>query len=972
MAISDRILSGLRSVFGRERDERMAAPSPSTDAVVAGTAAPSSYASYNANEVGGLLTVSQNLMSRYADYECLTGDTQVLTLGGAVKISVLAECCQDENFRFYVYTWDGQKITVGEAENARKVKKEVVYRLALDDGQVFRATGNHLWMRRDGEYAQTTDLKPGDSLMPLYLSRDKAGYVFYRENESWHKGALTSKDSLRTRPVSRMVAEWLTGERLEPNTWALIEDGDKENLVPSNIDVKVGARTPRSRTWEPIIKSVIRARNFVAEHANLTGKNNHKVVSIDLLEEEDVYCLEVPGTHNYAIGSKDGGVFCHNSMDDYPDINCFAEGSLVSIIEGSVVKGVPIEDLLSGSHSNILAYDRGKERLVSVPAVNPRLTGKDAEVVALKLSNGRTLRVTPDHKILASFGYTNASNLRAGDKIVSLTAGLDCSQVSMFTNPLSNIVTLVEDPKPDGKVDVYDITTSTHNLMVEGVVCHNSANHYYASDSTQPNTDNGRVIWVNSNDDALKAQADTLMRRRLRLDDEMFSMAYTLVKYGNDFEELLVTENGVVGMNYLPPATMRRIDHRNGALIGFLQDSTGTFSESMTEIQASLANKQAHNQKVALFEDWQVVHMRLRSRHRRSPYGYGVADGARWIWKRLVMLEDSMMIYKLTRAPARFAFYIDVTDIPANRVESFLQRAKRDLKKNKFVDPNTGKLNMRYNPLANDEDFFLPVRDGKELARVDILSGPDYQAIDDVQYFQKKLHGVLKVPRSWLGQDEGIPSRSILSNEDVRTARVTLGIQSVMRHGIERLLRVDMAARGVTNPWQPDLDVVMTMPSGIYALAAMEVKNAQADYASRLEPYVSRDWIRTNIFKMSEKEIEVIDKQKKREREMEQAAQGGGMGSFGASSDAKDNILEDVRASREYKKMVEGQKRLEGRRDRTSRERHDELLDKLDGLLVKDSSFAQRHRERVGFFNDLKKSAVTNKNGFSVGVPSAE
>jgi len=105
MAITDRILNGLRSVFGRERDERQAAVSPSSE--IQPLATPSSYSSYDGGEYGGLLAVSQNLLARYADYECITGDTQVMTLEGSRSIESLAQACEiDPGYRFPVYTWD--------------------------------------------------------------------------------------------------------------------------------------------------------------------------------------------------------------------------------------------------------------------------------------------------------------------------------------------------------------------------------------------------------------------------------------------------------------------------------------------------------------------------------------------------------------------------------------------------------------------------------------------------------------------------------------------------------------------------------------------------------------------------------------------------------------------------------------------------------------------------------------------------
>ncbi len=177
-----------------------------------------------------------------------------------------------------------------------------------------------------------------------------------------------------------------------------------------------------------------------------------------------------------------------------------------------------------------------------------------------------------------------------------------------------------------------------------------TAVHYFASDATQPNIDNGKVIWTTSNDRAIVGLANDLLGRRLRLEDDIFSLAFELCAYGNSFLELLVTENGLIGTNALPPATVRRVDQTDGTLIGFIQDISGRFTADQMDLRRMLAGEVEIPPTTALFEDWQINHFRLRSHNRRSSYGSSVSESARWIWKRLVMLEDAVMIYKLCLA----------------------------------------------------------------------------------------------------------------------------------------------------------------------------------------------------------------------------------------------------------------------------------------------------------------------------------
>lgn len=974
MNLRARAVDALRDLFGDERLEKEAAESPSVEYTLdQGTM--SSQSTYG-NQFSGLLSVSNRLVDRYVDYECLTGDTCVLTLNGPVPIKHLADqCALSPDHKIPLYTWDGRRVTVGYGRDARMVKTATVYRVLLDDGTAIRATDNHRFMRRDGSYVETKDMRIGESLMPLYLSKGKDGHVRYKENDDYHKGALNQCDRYRTRRVARMVAEHTLGHRVGPGTVVKHKDKDRNNCNPENLAITVEKERVDRGTSSPLFQALKEASEIIDENTHLAYPPavvpfyNHKVVSIDELGTQEVYCLDVPKTHNYAIGKESGGVFCHNSMDEYPDIHCIAEGSIVSLIEGAKVHPMTIDDLaVRGDGLTILGFNCTDRKITAVDAQGPHLESRSAEVYRADLSNGSYLRLTAEHKCLtATRGYIDFQDLEIGEELISMYEGFDHNAAMVCSQLRSATVRVLEKPRPDGLARVYDVMTVTHNLVVNGVVVHNSSNDYFANDATQPNIDNGRTIWVEANDHVTKGVANTLLRKKLRLDDEMYSIAYSLVKYGNDFEELLVTQNGVVGLNYLPPASMRRVEQENGTLLGFVQDWTGSFSDDMNELRTMLGGSSKIPDNLILFEDWQVVHMRLRSTHRRSPYGFANADGARWIWKRLVMLEDATMIYMLSRAPSRFVFYVDCTDVPSSKVGAFLNKTKQDLKKRKVIDPQSGQMTMQFNPLAMDEDIFLPIRDGRELARIDTLSGPVFASTEPIEYFQRKLHGVLKTPREYLGQDGAVPGRAILSNEDIRAARQTLNIQKELRRGTESIIRVDMAARGVRDARDRSFEVKMTMPSGIYALTQYEVKNSQADYASRVEPYVSKDWIRRTVLKLSDEEIAAIEKGVEKDMAAE-----GGFGTF-ESAAARENLLEvvgsvsekdrgDLWTAKRFQKAFDEMRRREDWRERESRKRHDDLLEKLDMALTRDSGFSNRHMNRQAFSESLRDAAF-HQNG---------
>lgn len=399
----------------------------------------------------------------------------------------------------------------------------------------------------------------------------------------------------------------------------------------------------------------------------------------------------------------------------------------------------------------------------------------------------------------------------------------------------------------------------------------------FADDSTQPNTPVNRTVWVTSPSTTVEHALDDLFHKRLRMDEEIWEIARTIVKYGNDYEELLVTGDGVVGLNFLPPPTIRRVEGDKGALLGFMQDYKGKFSYTPSEfVQAlnqrstSVSNAPGHGApgvtagqtgpKVVPLEGWEVVHFRLRSKHRRSVYGFSVLESARWIWKRLMLLEDAALIYRLQRAPERFAFYVDVGDLPPQEALGYLNRVRQHYKKKKWVNPTTGRVDLKFNPLGQDEDFFVPSRKGTDSTRIDVLGAPQWQSMDDIEYFRSKMFAAIKVPKSYLGQDAGT-ARAVLSAEDVRFARTVLRVQRELKNGLRKIGRVHLSALNI-DPSRVDWDLNMTVPSAVFELAQMEVRNARADLANRMREFVSLHWILSKIFDMSDKDIEMIMEQR--------------------------------------------------------------------------------------------------------------
>ena len=153
------------------------------------------------------------------------------------------------------------------------------------------------------------------------------------------------------------------------------------------------------------------------------------------------------------------------------------------------------------------------------------------------------------------------------------------------------------------------------------------------------------------------------------------------------------------------------------------------------------------------FENWQVAHFRVLGQDKYNPYGTSVLEPARRIWRQLTLLEDAMMAYRIVRSPERRAFYIDVGNIPPQDVEQYMQKVMTTMKRNQVVDAQTGRVDLRYNPLSVEEDYFIPVR-GNSATKIESVAGGKYTGdIEDVKYLRDKLFSALKIPAAYISSD---------------------------------------------------------------------------------------------------------------------------------------------------------------------------------------------------------------------------
>jgi len=380
-----------------------------------------------------------------------------------------------------------------------------------------------------------------------------------------------------------------------------------------------------------------------------------------------------------------------------------------------------------------------------------------------------------------------------------------------------------------------------------------SALDIYAEESVAPD-EHGNVLHIYSENPAVNSLLNELFYDTLNVNFNLTSWVRNMCKYGDFFLFNDVSpEQGVINVY---PIAVNEIEREEGF---DKDDPLAVRFRWMTQ----------GNQ---ILENWQVSHFRILGNDAFLPYGTSVLEAARRIWRQLILIEDAMLVYRIVRAPDRRVFYIDVGNIPPEEIPNYMEQAQAQLKKNQVVDKSTGRVDLRYNPLSVDEDYFLPVRGTATGTKIETLAGgANAAAVEDVQYIQKKLFAALKIPKAYLGYDEGLGAKATLSQEDIRFSRSINRIQRTILSELNKIAIIHLHAHGFDGPDLLDFELKLTNPSTIAQQQKLELYNTKftiAQSASGIEGLVDKKWIRKNVFMMSDDEINQINKGLIKDKEM--------------------------------------------------------------------------------------------------------
>jgi len=239
---------------------------------------------------------------------------------------------------------------------------------------------------------------------------------------------------------------------------------------------------------------------------------------------------------------------------------------------------------------------------------------------------------------------------------------------------------------------------------------------------------------------------------------------------------------------------------------------------------------------------------------------------------QLRMMEDSLVIYRLARAPERRIFYIDVGNLPKGKAEEYMKNIMAKYRNKLVYDANTGDLRDDRKHMSMLEDFWLPRREGNRSTEISSLPGGDNLGqIDDIIYFQKRLYKALNVPLQRLDQENNgfsIGRSTEISRDEVKFQKFIDRLRNRFSHLFLKILKKQLVLKKVIteadwSKWERDIRVDYNRDNHFAELKESEILKERIQTLDMVSQYVgeyfTKDWVMKNVLKLSEEDMKELE-----------------------------------------------------------------------------------------------------------------
>ena len=707
-------------------------------------------------------------------------------------------------------------------------KESELYRVTLDDGTYIDTTPDHEYMLRDGSFKRADKLSEGQSLMPFYTRKsvkkqDKIeGYEkVYNPSTGKYKftHTMVSHECVRDINQERLINEQFDTHHVDfnklnnhPNNLKRLTHSEHFKLHVEHFNKILGTPEIIKKRMEGIdkyLRSDGRRKYLSEKMKNIYPKYFKQYNSSELHHE-----------HNKIRSEK-----MLNKWNTIDFVNKTKMGMTIEISDSCL-------DYIS----NVIINNKN---FIGINKLS-QILKNDSEFISL-FKERYTLRKE----------ITKSINPTTLNKVIFRKTNKNYFDYILSINP-----TLIVDNNYIKSKSIYLGKTKNKQLLnhkVVSVVKLNEKSDVYCLEAVGPNGEHDRhnfpVLGKNELGDYSRTSGTFLSN----------------CKYGDNFVYLkLDPEKGIVGCMQLPNIEIERLERGMPA------------QASRQNVDEPAENKGLRFKwkvKDMEFNSWEIAHFRLLGDDRKLPYGTSMLEKARRIWKQLLLSEDAMLIYRTSRAPERRVFKVFVGNMDDKDVEAYVQRVANKFKRSQVVDSATGNVDMRFNQMAVDQDYFIPVRDAAQTMPIETLAGgTNLGEIADIEYIQKKLLTALRVPKAFLGFEEPVGGGKNLSLIDIRFARTINRIQKSMIAEMNKIAIIHLFLLGFEDELN-NFTLGLTNPSSQADLLKVEVWKekftvyVQATTAGQegIMP-TSITWAKKHILGFSDEEIKLDLQQQRIER----------------------------------------------------------------------------------------------------------
>jgi hypothetical protein len=385
-----------------------------------------------------------------------------------------------------------------------------------------------------------------------------------------------------------------------------------------------------------------------------------------------------------------------------------------------------------------------------------------------------------------------------------------------------------------------------------------SALDLYMEEATNVN-DKGQMLNIYSNNDRIKKSLEDLFYNVVNVNTNLPFWVRNTVKYGDNFVNVFgVKKEGIVSVRQMVNYDIERYEKiEDGKPIIRFKNRTSS----------------------DLYNVFEVLHFRILGDDKYLPYGSSILNKVRRVFRQLILAEDAMLTYRIVRAGDRRVYRIDVGNMDVDDIEDYIYKVATKFKKKQNVDFNDGQIDYRFNILGNDEDIFLPMRNGNAQTGVDTLDGMKTTDIHDIEYLRDNLFTGLSIPKPFLGFQDAAGDGKNLAQHDIRFGKKIIRVQQAMLQELNKLAVMHLYLQGFKREDIYEFTLSMNNPSTQEETLRTELMQAKTNLygdLTRIEGGIaamSHTNAKKYIYNMSDEEIILDLKQQKIERAVTQELQ---------------------------------------------------------------------------------------------------